>query len=661
MPPKKGEPVLPAVPEVEDEVVLPEEVEPVSEPSFCFVLGHLTGHSFVVEEPPPVAAEGEEPPEVPNPPVVRDFDPCELVLTKTKEAVDPLLKRIICIEKEDLQTVATAEEKTLAEALKERLVKERAARHRRKHNDAKRAAIAAVEAAKLAGENGENVAEDPEPEVETKFKADTLVFVRDFPSTQQELEEISALGLCSEGIVDLWATVYVTGESLGDLPPADEDGEHPERPVLVQDPTDMVRLFYDGIHAAALDTELANCTVCTLPRSHTLAFPPAETPLVDHVSNAFLEAVGTDATSRRKFVQWLETADKAKPVPTTIDPEKGEKRLYERMIGSVDPLHHDVSLFLHCLTEQVDLTCSNKAEVHEEKVVFDSLNKYLGESCLDILSGGIEPMRRPPSRPQSREAPTSTQTAGLGTGNATEDSVLLPHLDQALCSHSLAGASALDDGQSVIDVVHRVLKEVSAPGVRRSGLPQDAAHSAAQREALKTRIYPFAPMLPPSEFEQLLLLHAFEDVLNKAQPERKWRLNDRTYRERVPKELLAQTLDAALQCEPFVSTAYLPRHDCLLVALHYRSLAGKVMWHAWDGDLFAPSDSKRWGSSLMTMPTFNDWGKIVGGSLPGFQLPRACRLLPETDGREFGFVKVIEKLATPSDKSIILSQGSRMA
>ena len=57
MPPKKGEPVAPAIPDVEDEVVEPEGVEPVPEPSFCFVLGHLSGHSFVVEDPPPPLAE----------------------------------------------------------------------------------------------------------------------------------------------------------------------------------------------------------------------------------------------------------------------------------------------------------------------------------------------------------------------------------------------------------------------------------------------------------------------------------------------------------------------------------------------------------------------------------------------------------------------------
>jgi hypothetical protein len=218
---------------------------------------------------------------------------------------------------------------------------------------------------------------------------------------------------------------------------------------------------------------------------------------------------------------------------------------------------------------------------------------------------------------------------------------------------SLEGHSQSSQGQTVMSAVHAILDNVSVPGKGRSGLPADAIHSAAQREALKTRIYPFAPDLPASQFEQLLLLHAFEDLLNQAQPERKFRLSDRLYHERVPKDLLAQTLQSALQREPFVSSSYLPRHDCLLVAMHHRSLPGRLCWHSWKGDLATPDDSDMWKTGLFATPTYNDWAQIVGGNVAGAS-PEPPRLLQGLDARELGYVKTIEKLATPADGSIIL-------
>jgi len=664
MPPKKGEPILPAVPDVEDEVVLPDEVEPVPEPNFCFVLGHLTGHTFIVEDPPPPLAEGEEPPAEPAQPTTREFDPCALIVAKAKEPGDALLKNIIVIEREDLQVVATAEEKTLAAALRQRLEKEKAARLRRKHNNARQAAIAAFEAAKAAEDAGE-VPPVPAVAEEEAPRADALVLLKDYPSCAEDLQEISAEGLCVDGLVNLWAALYMAGESLGDLPEPTpqaegvEDGTvqddvvPPERPVLAAEPPEIVRLFYDAIHAAPLNTDLVNCTVFTLPKSHQLAFAPAEIPLVDHVNNCLLEAAGAEASRRQKFSGWLQGAERIGSVPQLGEEEKRtEKRLYERMMGSVDPSHHDVPLFLHCLTEQVECNLGGKARQQEDEVALSNLNQYLGSSGMDCLSGsGTGPMMRPGSR-GGQNIPD--QTAPAFQGLAEQDSAnVISELDRALCSHSLAGGGVVDNGESIISAVHRVLQNVSVPGVKRSGLPDNSLHSAAQREDLKTRIYPFAPNLPTSEFEQLLLLHSFEDLLNQAQPERKWRLDNRTFRERIPRELLVQTLQDALRCEPFVSTTYLPRHDCLLVALHHRALPGRVMWHSWKGDLAAPTDSDRWGNGLFTTPTYNDWAQVVGGSASG-EYPQPARVFDGLDGRQFGYMKTVEKLATPAEGSVIL-------
>ena len=131
---------------------------------------------------------------------------------------------------------------------------------------------------------------------------------------------------------------------------------------------------------------------------------------------------------------------------------------------------------------------------------------------------------------------------------AEEEHPILSYLDGGAANHhlGLGGGGLVLEGTKVVAAVRNVLERVRAPGANRGGLPKDALHSSAQRDRLASRIYPFAPGVSPEEVEQLVLLHAFEMLLDKAQPERKWCLKDFTGRERVPRELLAQTLDAAV-------------------------------------------------------------------------------------------------------------------
>merc|ERR1719491_1449706 len=79
-----------------------------------------------------------------------------------------------------------------------------------------------------------------------------------------------------------------------------------------------------------------------------------------------------------------------------------------------------------------------------------------------------------------------------------------------------------------------------------------------------------------------------------------------------------------------------------------------MLWHGWAGDHLAPSGAE----VLRTTPTFNDWCLLVaphnqsgeeayGGVI---QRPKLLAL----DGREIGYCKVMEKVLTPSDKSVIL-------
>ena len=175
---------------------------------------------------------------------------------------------------------------------------------------------------------------------------------------------------------------------------------------------------------------------------------------------------------------------------------------------------------------------------------------------------------------------------------------------------------------------------------------KDAVHSVAEREAVQSRFYSFAPSFSAVGLEQMIVLHAFEELMGLAQPERTWNFSDRTLRERIPAALVGENLHAAFQLEPFVNSTYVPRYDCLLLALHLRSPPGRHVWHTWCGDLL--SNPEAFGDTLLPKPTFNDWSRIFGTSY----VPSST--LVQLDARTFGYAKAREKLVTPSDGSAIL-------
>jgi hypothetical protein len=660
MPPKKGEPP-PAMPDLEDEVGLPEDMSAIEEPNFCLVLGHLAGHSFKVREPQPEPEEGAPPAELPP---AKEFDPCSLLIELVKQPMEPLQRQVVLLERDELSALLVEanglQDKSIWAGLRFRLEKERLARSRAKSNAARREAIAAHEAAKAAREAEEAgqelppAAEDLSSDDSTGPRVDVLFLLREAPSPE-ELQEISAEGLCGDGTVNLWAAIYLAGNTLEE---ADSITQ-----VMCESP-ELPTMFYKAIHSAPSRSDMANCTVCTIKDSHLLAFAPPKRELADgeeakahgpelepveRVQAAVLRQLASEADELARFRAWVQAADKRQipnlPTVDSEDPTAGttEDRLYHRMMNSVDQAYHDVPLFLHCLTDQVERTLSKNAQQMEDEVAMASLKEYLGTSSSRALSSGTA------SRPANQ--------TGLGVAGEPQGP-LLPLLDNAACRHTL-GACAKLEGQPVLGSVHKVLAKVSVPGSGRSGLPKAAVHSAAEREALTYRFYPFAPSVPPAELEQMLLLHAFQDLLAKAQPERSWCFADRIWREQIPKHLLGQVLEAALRSEPFVDTAYLPRNDCLLVALHHRSMPGRVMWHKWEGDLLADKEAAKWQSSaLTTLPTFNDWAQVFGASMLGstgaLAVPQPKTILENIDGRDLGYNAVVEKLASPPDGSLIL-------
>eukprot|EP00928_Gymnodinium_smaydae_P016927 TRINITY_DN16425_c0_g2_i1.p1 TRINITY_DN16425_c0_g2~~TRINITY_DN16425_c0_g2_i1.p1 ORF type:complete len:1634 (+),score=303.63 TRINITY_DN16425_c0_g2_i1:693-4904(+) len=237
----------------------------------------------------------------------------------------------------------------------------------------------------------------------------------------------------------------------------------------------------------------------------------------------------------------------------------------------------------------------------------------------------------------------------------TEMAVVLPHLDYAACRHY---GRKLPGDVAMLDEIHRLLAHLEAPGVRRAGFPpENAVQPKAVRTAICNRIYDFMPHTPIVEIERLLLLHEFEKMLCEAQPERSWNLRDRVYHERIPGSLFVQTLMQATQSGFFVETAYMKRHDCLLIALHHRVPAGCLLWHNWDAPThFRPT------------PTYNDWSQQAPISASSnakgstATVPTVDTLL-DIDGREMGYCKVLEKIHLPADGSVIvrssLQRGQR--
>ncbi|CAK0853487.1 unnamed protein product [Prorocentrum cordatum] len=572
-----------------------------------------------------------------------------------------------------------------------------------------------------------------------------------------EFRELSDLGLAAEGLVDLWAVVYLAGATVsrstqlcfstrasvpgglgqagqtlaeaaadqaqqaeGGSPVEGEPQARPPTPQLVPcEAPELVRLLHSEIGGAAAGSDLADSTVCTIRDSQVLSLVPEGVAPGEHVQRAILGRLDREVSARRKFSDWLQGAQRVVIPSASADEGGSERRVYERLMGSVDPSQHTIPLALpsvkpmarrsglrraahralgragcpalrqalHCLAEQVASTLQGGSKGKEDELVLTGIKDYLGGAFDDILTDGDVPAprhRSPLEELASQHADPSAEgkpeivIGKIGEGGADEpddggggprrgslsvtmaagaaETVTLHRLDFEACGHCLAGSgggqSRLWSGDKVVEVTRAVLSHASVPGTRRSGLPASAVYSAAQQTGLQSRVYPFAPSVATEEFEQMWLLHAFEGLLSKAYPEKKWCLADRSYRECIPRELLAQTLQAALASEPLVATAYIPRHDCLIIALYQRSLHGSPLWHSWKCDLGSEHDSNRWADGLFTVPTYNDWLQLFGGSAEGAPRPRF--LLDGFDARQVGYGEVVEKLATPADGSVIL-------
>lgn len=624
------------LPQLEEEVQLPDGLEPPPEPPFTCVIAHAVGHSFELED-----GEG-----------ARTFDPCAQLLQRLRQEREEAAaagasagpqedQPFAHVGREELETIRTSDDAadgSMAKALIRKVQSEVAARRRRRSNAARRRLMETGDAGTVPPDAASHGGAAPE----------LVLLLVGYPTSAEELQELrtEAAFDCANS----WITIYFAGVTMmldeGFVPEATDDGQEvpvPRIPVACELP-EVVDALFDAIQGADLGSSLANATIRTIPDSHKLASTPEAE--VQRVRNMMLSVCASESGRRAEFVAWVKDTPRL-PLPEL---RPSDTVVYERLADSVDQARLDVPLLLHCLCEQVVCTQGGDADCMEENARLkeeaqrEQLRQFeeFMDTTQDLISwdGGLT------VGPHSLEPPKEEDHAGMAEGGGS----LVPQVDTAACRHL---GQKFPGGSSVLEAVHRVLGHLNGPGKDRAGFPATAAMSESARCATRNRFYKYMPRTPIVECERMLLLHEFEKLLHGSQPEREWCLQDRVHHERISAPHLMQSLLAATRSEGFVNTAYMPRHDCLLLAVHHRALKGWMLWHAWMGDLLSPPGAltSSGGEALCTVPTLNDWQQLIVGTGP---TPTPPSRFLDIDARELGYCRVLEKILSPADGSVIL-------
>eukprot|EP00913_Durusdinium_trenchii_P022643 g21266.t1 len=586
---------------------LPEGME-VQDPPFSFVLAHLVSHTFHVE----AEAEGTE-----GDVGVQDFDPLES-LSRYHEGDAPHTSNVLLLTRDELE--GFAEGGTFAAGMRRKAEAEFLCRRRKKVNEARQKAI---------DDGGSMESDDSE--------MDLIVIVSGYPSTPEEVDELEDAGLFD--LADAFVSIHLAGETLIDEP--DETGATRRIAKMIGAPPAITALR-EKVLGAESGTPLASTIVTELYNCHEWALSQGF-EVIDPC-RVIVGAISFAAQRRISYKEWLSALPEDRVVIPSVDPiERTDTSVYERLVESTDPAHHDVSFMLYCLCEQV--------------------NQSLKGDTAEV--------------PAARQKPSAEQMKDL----AEKELAMIEKLLDNTCDGLLLGQDAAKKSE---DKSHEVVGSLMAM------VEQE------EMEAERNRIYKYMPSMPVVELERLLLLREFQHLLHEAQPERQWNLKDWVFQEKISASLLSQTILEASCRDYFVNMKYMERQDCLLVAMHYRALPGRVLWHSWEGDLLTLSQEDghqgqerfKGELKLCPMPTFHDWWQLVSGqpspAPPAYEYvveggifkapPKAKKadarggnmtqrpvpppLCPkkvlDLDAREVGYCKVIEKILVPSDKSIIL-------
>ncbi|CAK9117780.1 unnamed protein product [Durusdinium trenchii] len=691
MPPRGKTPAV-ALP-VEDALLeLPEGME-VQDPPFSFVLAHLVSHTFHVE----AEAEGTE-----GDVGVQDFDPLES-LSRYHEGDAPHTSNVLLLTRDELE--GFAEGGTFAAGMRRKAEAEFLCRRRKKVNEARQKAI---------DDGGSMESDDSE--------MDLIVIVSGYPSTPEEVDELEDAGLFD--LADAFVSIHLAGETLIDEP--DETGATRRIAKMIGAPPAITALR-EKVLGAESGTPLASTIVTELYNCHEWALSQGF-EVIDPC-RVIVGAISFAAQRRISYKEWLSALPEDRVVIPSVDPiERTDTSVYERLVESTDPAHHDVSFMLYCLCEQVNQSLKGdtaevpaarqKPSAEQMKDLAEKelamIEKLLDNTCDGLLLGQdaakksedkshevvgslmamVEQEEMEAERgSKEEEAPQQVpQTPNPGLGSCApedlDEDLVIPYHDRMRCRHV---GHRFPGGKSVALEIEQILSHLNAPGINRQNFPFRVSMTAAERSAHRNRIYKYMPSMPVVELERLLLLREFQHLLHEAQPERQWNLKDWVFQEKISASLLSQTILEASCRDYFVNMKYMERQDCLLVAMHYRALPGRVLWHSWEGDLLTLSqEDGHQGQELKLcpMPTFHDWWQLVSGqpspAPPAYEYvveggifkapPKAKKadarggnmtqrpvpppLCPkkvlDLDAREVGYCKVIEKILVPSDKSIIL-------
>jgi hypothetical protein len=289
-------------------------------------------------------------------------------------------------------------------------------------------------------------------------------------------------------------------------------------------------------------------------------------------------------------------------------PGAANSSFYRRLMGSVDPEHHTLPLFLHCLTHQVELNLTSMPQESYGDV----------EAEIDALIGVCED--------EGEVWSSASQSA-----NKTH---ILPSKDLVLRNASDVQGRAVDmvGRVSCVDAGHDVYAATSVPGYKRRGLDTEV-QATHERAAAQNSIYPFMPGIKPDQVERLLLLREFEDLTNSVCPERKADYSSHYFSEEVEPRLLVQAMEPE---EAFLATRYYKRLDALLIVMYHRCPPGRILWHSWAQD------------KIWTLPGVLDHATRIGDAKP--PLGEAYDL----DTQSYGYMRIIEKSVIPGDAGVIL-------
>eukprot|EP00930_Biecheleria_cincta_P042054 TRINITY_DN28926_c0_g2_i1.p1 TRINITY_DN28926_c0_g2~~TRINITY_DN28926_c0_g2_i1.p1 ORF type:complete len:1643 (+),score=351.39 TRINITY_DN28926_c0_g2_i1:129-5057(+) len=657
------------IPVVEDEVELPEGMDPVPDPPFSWAMIHVASHTFGVVTGADAPAEGEPAP-------IREFDPLAVLVGQVKkEAEEGQTQTLVVVEREDLESFS--EGGTLASGLRRKAEAEAASRQRQKVNAARNRAIAAAD----SGSQPE--AQNDEPENDS---LDFTLLLAGYPATAEEAQELQDEGLFD--LADAWVSVHLAGESLFDEPSEDAP---PIRKIQSLGAPAVVHTLRDLFLSADQGSAMANSTVVELHDCHAWAHAAdaGETGEsgeleAQQIRTALLDCIGSAAGQRLRYRSWMESlpiervalpADRHR----SSDGEAGEDGgddpkqpldtyLYERLAGAVDPAHHDIPFLLFCLCEQVALSLRGNSNgsasrsaaaqavlMEDEEAAAEQLgikDRFLGgagdlfmfgdalpkydkakEAAVGSLIEMVEKEEQDEIEEHENElVPGMAPPPALGVEPDPElgDDLVVPYQDQASVIHC---GDTLPGGNPVIAEIEQILSYLRAPGIRRCSFPPgDAPMNAAARSAHRNRLYTFLPHLSVVEVERLMVLTEFENLMNRVQPERTWNFKDRVHHEKIPGTYLSQTLLSAGRDEYFIDTCYMARQDCLLIAMHHRALPGRVLWHSWEGDLLrlVPRDDGPAVSGnvkrMCPVPSFNDWWQLISGK-PSQIPPHLAKLI----------------------------------